>query len=181
MGYLQGHQGYQLGHCSVGPLVHWSIGPSVPWSIGPLVECQMSIVNMVKLLPEHTSGVPLIIVVIVIIIVIFLGCIAQVDLAVHLPRLCAQLSHHLEPTGIAELSLWSLCLSLSFCLFFALNFLTTWNRLVLLTFLYCLCLCLSALSLHSTFSPPSFYIIFARWPLGLPCFAILWSAMRSSA
>ena len=52
--------------CSIGPLVHWSIGPLiylcigllVHWFIGPLVECQMSKVNKVKFLSEHTSGVP---------------------------------------------------------------------------------------------------------------------------
>ena len=47
-----------LDHWFIGPLVQWSIGPLVPWSIGPLVECQMSTVNMVKLLSERTSGVP---------------------------------------------------------------------------------------------------------------------------
>ena len=47
-----------LEHWIIGPLVQWSIGPLVPWSIGPLVECQMSTVNMVKLLSERTSGVP---------------------------------------------------------------------------------------------------------------------------
>ena len=52
-----------LDHWFIGPLVYWSIDPLVPWSIGPLVECQMSKVNVVKLLSERTSGVPPIIVV----------------------------------------------------------------------------------------------------------------------
>merc|ERR1712222_204260 len=59
--------------CSIGPLDHWSVGPLVHWTIGPLVhwlnvkcqmsnvKCQMLSVNKVKLLSEHTSGVPLVI------------------------------------------------------------------------------------------------------------------------